>query len=73
MNSINFLVMGRPVNLVVHDDGHAGPAYEVVAMRTRSALVPFARFKSLSDADAYRKKYRDYYPFVRFFIRKTFI
>ena len=65
--------MGRPVNLVVHDDGHVGTTYEVVAMRTRSALVPFARFKSLGDADAYLKKYRAYYPFVRFFIRKTFM
>lgn len=73
MNSINFNIAGRPVNLVIHDDGHVGPAYEVVAMRTRSSLVPFARFQSLTDADFCRKKYTAYYPFVRFFIRKTFM
>lgn len=73
MNVINVIIAHRPVNLVIHDDGHSGPAYEVVAVRNRSFLVPFARFRSLADADAYRRKYVAFYPHVRFFIRKTFM
>lgn len=71
MNSINLSIKGRSVNLIVHDDGHVGPAYEVVALRTNCDIVPFARFQSIADADVYCKKYEAYYPFVRFFIRKT--
>lgn len=72
MNSINFNIAGRPVNLIVHDDGYDGPAFQVIARKNRSTGVPFARFRHFKDAMAYRNKYSAYYPFVRFFIYRTF-
>lgn len=71
MNSINFFIADRPVNLIVHDDGHDGPAFRVIAMKNRSKAIPFARFMHFKDAVAYRKKYADYYPFVKFFVYRT--
>lgn len=72
MNSINFNIAGRLVNLIVHDDGHDGPAFSVVAMKNRSVAVPFARFERFEDAAAYRNKYSAYYPFIKFHILRTF-
>lgn len=72
MNSINFNVAGRPVNLIVHDDGHDGPAFSVVAMKSNSISVPFARFERFEDASAYRNKYSTYYPFVKFHVLRSF-
>ena len=72
MNSINFMIADRPVNLIVHDDGHDGPAFTVVAMKNRSTDIPFARFRCFEDADAYCTKYTTYYPFVKFYVRRTF-
>lgn len=71
MNSINFMIADRPVNLIVHDDGHDGPAFSVVAMKNRSLDIPFARFRHFEDADAYRSKYSTYYPFVKFYVQRT--
>lgn len=71
MNSINFSIAGQPVNLILHDDGHDGSAFQVVAMKNRSTAIPFARFKHFKDAVAYRNKYSDYYPFVKFFVYRT--
>ena len=68
MNSINFNIAGHCVNLIVHDDGHDGPAFSVVAMKSSSIAVPFARFERFEDADAYRNKYSAYYPFVKFHV-----
>lgn len=73
MNSINFNIADRPVNLIVHDDGHDGPAFSVVAMKNKSIAIPFARFRHFEDADAYRNKYAAYYPFVKFFVYRTFL
>lgn len=73
MNSINFNIAGRPVNLIVHDDGHDGPAFSVVAMKSRSIAVPFARFERFEDADAYCDKYSVYYPFIKFYVIRTFL
>jgi hypothetical protein len=71
MNSINFNIADRPVNLIVHDDGHDGSAFRVIAMKNRSTAIPFARFKHFKDAVAYRNKYSAYYPFVKFFVYRT--
>lgn len=71
MNFINFNIADRPVNLIVHDDGHDGPAFRVIAMKNRSTAIPFARFKHFKDAMAYRKKYSAYYPSVKFFVYRT--
>lgn len=71
MNSINFNIADRSVNLVFHDDGHDGPAFRVVAMKDRSKGIPFARFEHLKDAVAYRDKYSAYYPFVKFLVYRT--
>lgn len=72
MNSINFTIADRPVNLIVHDDGHDGPAFSVVAMKNRAVGVTFARFMCFEDADAYCTRYSTYYPFVKFYVRRTF-
>lgn len=72
MNSINFNIADRPVNLIFHDDGHDGPAFSVVAMKSKSIAIPFARFRHFEDADAYRNKYAKYYPFVKFYVHRTF-
>ena len=71
MNSINFNIADRHVNLIFHDDGHDGPAFAVVAMKNRSVAIPFARFRRFEDANACRNKYSDYYPFVKFFVTRT--
>lgn len=71
MNLINFDIADRFVNLIVHDDGHDGPAFRVIAMKNRSKAIPFARFKDFKDAMAYRKKYAACYPFVKFFVYRT--
>lgn len=71
MNSINFNIADRRVNLIVHDDGHDGSAFRVIAMRNRSTGVPFARFRHFKDAMAYRDKYSAYYPFVKFYVYRT--
>lgn len=71
MNSINFSIADRSVNLIFHDEGHEGPAFRVIAMKNRSTAIPFARFKHFKDAMAYRKKYAAYYPFVKFYVYRT--
>lgn len=71
MNSINFNIAERRVNLILHDDGHDGPAFCVVAMQSKSVAIPFARFRHFEDADAYRNKYSAYYPFVKFYVSCT--
>lgn len=71
MNSINFFIADRPVNLIIHDDGHDGPAFRVIAMKNRSKGIPFARFRCFKDAAVYRNKYSAYYPFVKFFVYRT--
>lgn len=71
MNSINFSIADRRINLICHDDGYDGPGFNVVAMRTRSRAVPFARFRHFDDAEAYRSKYAAYYPFVKFYVYRT--
>lgn len=69
---INFTVGCRPVSLISYDDGHEGSGYIVVAMRSRSKSVVFGRFKLFEDADEYRAKYADYYPFVKFNVYPCF-
>ena len=69
---INFTVGYRPVSLISYDDEHEGPGYIVVAMRSQSKSVVFGRFKLFKDADEYRAKYADYYPFVKFCIYSCF-
>ncbi len=69
---INFTVGYRPVSLISYDDEHEGSGYIVVAMRSQSKFVVFGRFKLFKDADEYRAKYADYYPFVRFDIYPCF-
>lgn len=69
---INFTVGCRPVFLISYDDEHEGSGYIVVAMRSRSESVAFGRFKLFKDADEYRAKYADYYPFVKFDIYPCF-
>ena len=71
MNSINFCIAGRPVNLTLHDDGHDGPAFIVLALKSKSGFIPFARFKRFVDAYAYCSKYSAYYPFVKFFVHRS--
>ena len=73
MNSINFNIADRRVNLIFHDDGHDGPAFSVVAMKNKSVAIPFARFRRFEDADAYCSKYSAYYPFVKFFVARTLL
>ena len=71
MNSINFNIADRPVNLIFHDDGHNGPAFSVVAVKNRSTAIPFARFRHFNDAVVCRNKYSAYYPFVKFFVQRA--
>ncbi len=73
MNSINFDIAGHCVSLMVHDDGHDGPAFSVVAMKSRSIAIPFARFERFEDADAYRNKFSVYYPFIKFYVTQTLL
>lgn len=70
---INFTVGYRPVSLISYDDEHEGSGYIVVAMCSRSKSVAFGRFKLFKDADEYRAKYADYYPFVKFDIYPCFL
>lgn len=72
MNSVNFYIADRPVNLIVHDDGHDGPAFSVVAMKNRTVGITFARFRHFEDADEYCTKYSVYYPFIKFYVQRTF-
>lgn len=69
---INFTVGCRPVSLISYDDEHEGPGYIVVAKRSKNVFVTFGRFKLFKDADEYRAKYADYYPFVKFSIYPCF-
>lgn len=69
---INFTVGHRPVFLISYDDEHEGSGYIVVAICSRSKSVIFGRFKLFKDADEYRAKYADYYPFVKFDIYPCF-
>lgn len=69
---INFTVGYRPVSLISYDDEHEGSGYIVVALRSRSKSVVFGRFKLFKDADEYRAKYADYYPFVKFGVYPCF-
>lgn len=71
MNSINFNVAGRPVNLIIHDDGYDGPGFNVIAMQTKARAIHFARFRHFEDADSYRDKYAKYYPFVKFYVFRS--
>lgn len=71
MNSINFNIADRFVNLILHDDGHDGSAFWVIALKNRSKAIPFARFEHFEDALAYRNKYSTYYPFVKFYVYRS--
>ncbi len=71
MNCINFWVRGRQVQLIVHDDGHEGPSYDVVALISRTKPIRFARFERLEDALLYREKYAMYYYDVKFLVLKS--
>lgn len=68
---INFTVGYRPVSLISYDDEHEGPGYVVVVRQSRNKPLAFGRFKLFKDADEYRAKYADYYPFVNFDIYPT--
>lgn len=70
---ISFTIGYRPVSLVFHDDEHEGPGYIVVAKRSKKVSVVFGRFKYFKDADEYRAKYANYYPFVKFDIYSSFL
>lgn len=69
---INFTVGCRPVSLISYDDEHEGPGYIVVAKRSKNVSVTVGRFKLFKDADEYRAKYADDYPFVKFYIYPSF-
>lgn len=72
MNCINLCIKGRQVQLIVHDDGHVGASYDVVAMISRTKPVRFARFERLEDALSCMDKYAMYYDNVKFFVSRTF-
>lgn len=71
MNTINFKIRSRPVSLIVYDEPTDGPAFEVVAIKSKIVDIPFARFKDLGAACEYRDRYSAYYPYIRFYIRRT--
>lgn len=72
MNCINFCVKGRQIQLIVHDDGHEGPSYDVIALISRAKPIRFARFERLEDALLYCKKYGMYYDNIKFFVSRSF-
>lgn len=72
MNCINLCVKGRQVQLIVHDDGHEGPSYDVVALIGRAKPIRFARFERLEDALSYSEKYGMYYDNIKFFVSRSF-
>ena len=72
MNCINFCVKGRQVQLIVHDDGHEGASYDVVAFVSRTKPIRFARFERLEDALSCRDKYSMYYDNLKFLVSRSF-
>lgn len=72
MNCINLCVKGRQVQLIVHDDGHAGASYDVVALIGRTKPIRFARFERLEDALSYSEKYGMYYDNIKFLVLRSF-
>lgn len=72
MNCINLCVKGRQVQLIVHDDGHEGASYDVVALIGRMKSIRFARFERLEDALSYSEKYGMYYDNVKFLVSRSF-
>ena len=68
---INFTVGYRPVSLISYNDEHEGPGFVVVVRRSRNTPLVFGRFKLFKDADEYRAKYADCYPFIKFDIYPT--
>lgn len=73
MNCINLIIDNKPVQLIIHDDGHEGPSFDVMAVVGRGKTVRFGRFKQLGHAQLYREKYALYYRHVKFFISKSFL
>ena len=71
MNCINLCIKGRQVQLIVHDDGHEGSSYDVMALVSRTKPIRFARFKRLEDALSYYERYSVYYDNVKFFISRS--
>lgn len=69
---INFNVGCRPVSLISYDDGHEGPGYVVVAKRSKNVSVVFGFFEHFEEANEYRAKYANYYPFVKFEVYPSF-
>lgn len=72
MNCINFCVKGRQVQLIVHDDGHEGASYDVLAFISRTKPIRFARFERLEDALLYCEKYSMYYDNIKFLVSRSF-
>lgn len=72
MNCINFCVKGRQIQLIVHDDGHEGASYDVLALISRTKPIRFARFERLEDALSYCEKYAVYYDNIKFFVSRSF-
>lgn len=72
MNCINFCVKGRQIQLIVHDDGHEGASYDVVALISKTKPIRFARFERLEDALSCAEKYAMYYDNIKFFITRSF-
>ena len=72
MNCINLCVKGRQVQLIVHDDGHEGASYDVVALISRTKPIRFARFKRLEDALSCCERYGMYYDNVKFLVSRSF-
>ena len=72
MNCINLLVKGRQVQLIVHNDGHEGPSYDVAALISRTKPIRFARFERLEDALLYCEKDATYYDNVKFLVLRSF-
>ena len=73
MNCIYLIINGKPVQLVVHDDGHEGSSFDVMALVGKNKAVRFGRFRQLGHAQLYREKYALYYRHVKFFISKSLL
>ena len=71
MNCINLIIKGKPVQLIVHDDGHEGLSFDVMALLGKNKAVRFGRFEYLDRAQDYCARYALYYKHVKFFVSKS--
>ena len=71
MNCINLTINGKPVQLIVHDDGHEGLSFNVMALLGKHKAVRFGRFERLEHARMYCEKYAAYYKHVKFFVSES--